>query len=74
MADAAHPTGQTENREDGGDEDHNICSICKDKLVDPQKADCNHVFCKECISTWIESQEERIQCPVCRRDLGSSLD
>jgi E3 ubiquitin-protein ligase NRDP1 len=34
-----------------------ICSICRDVLKDPLVIDpCDHIFCSECIKTWISEQ------------------
>jgi uncharacterized protein YkuJ len=40
-----------------------VCSICRGVLLDPvQRPDCEHYFCRNCITLWIELQ------PVCAVD------
>ena len=47
------------------------CSICYDESTPTNKAFvltiCNHVFCKDCISRWLNM---RHKCPVCMNDFN----
>ncbi|CAF3086577.1 unnamed protein product [Rotaria sp. Silwood2] len=55
------------------DELHNQCSIClatMDKKNECSSLPCRHIFHKECIHTWIETDEETsLQCPICRKPI-----
>lgn len=56
------------------------CSICKEEIYTKKRKFgmlpyCNHVFCKDCICSWRQSQtpqldtiskKSRLKCPVCR--------
>ena len=44
-----------------------ICSICTDVIKDPVQTNCEHSFCRECITTWLEGGQ-RI-CPEDRQEL-----
>ena len=46
-----------------------ICTICTDVVKDPLQTPCDHLFCKECITRWLNEQRT---CPVDREQL--SLD
>ncbi|CAJ0958224.1 unnamed protein product, partial [Mesorhabditis belari] len=39
------------------------CSICYSDLKTPLKLVCAHIFCEECVDTWLE---EKHTCPLCR--------
>ena len=39
------------------------CSICLDALRRPIKSHCQHFFCHECITRWLQSASN---CPLCR--------
>ena len=41
----------------------NECSICLDKIYFRYKTECNHLFHKKCIITWLENNNT---CPFCR--------
>jgi len=43
------------------------CCICMDKVDDPKKLDCGHVFCRICID---EAFKHKPQCPSCGRIFG----
>jgi hypothetical protein len=50
------------------------CNICMDeyKVKDViAKLSCNHVFHKDCIQNWLCN--ERVTCPVCRKDTREEL-
>lgn len=42
------------------------CHICLEPIVKPRKLNCNHVYCDNCITTWLSKNKT---CPVCRKDL-----
>ncbi|TMS37009.1 hypothetical protein L596_004040 [Steinernema carpocapsae] len=42
------------------------CSICCCQFVQPIKLSCNHIFCEECVSTWLDKQDT---CPICRQKM-----
>lgn len=52
-----------------------ICELCKDDLIDEQKAvctfNCGHTFHDECISTIISCVHSPSVCPICKRKLNS---
>lgn len=50
------------------------CPICYDKMDSGIiKTECDHIFHKQCIITWLSSeQKQRFKCPICIQNL--SLD
>lgn len=44
------------------------CPICFEAFNNASKLQCNHVFCEECIATWLDKEST---CPVCRTQIGS---
>src|SRR4051812_35796708 len=46
-----------------------ICIICHAPFNDPLCTPCDHTFCRQCITEWIN--KGNIQCPICRRQLTS---
>ncbi|PAV91221.1 hypothetical protein WR25_09192 [Diploscapter pachys] len=40
-----------------------MCAICHEKLFQPTKLTCSHIFCQTCIETWLDSNDT---CPMCR--------
>ncbi|XP_008103941.3 tripartite motif-containing protein 10 [Anolis carolinensis] len=45
-----------------------LCPLCKQYLTDPVLVDCDHNFCRICISDYYVSKKEKnepLQCPVC---------
>lgn len=61
----------------GVQNDLTICSICFEKFKTPRALPCSHVFCHNCISTYIvsscESKEAPVgfSCPLCREFVPS---
>ena len=47
-----------------------ICSICTAIVEDPVQTPCQHVFCRECISSWLEMGNST--CPTDREHLAAS--
>ena len=51
--------------------ENSTCIICFGNMNVSIKLDCEHMFCKECISNWIKYQDKdlRLQknCPCCRK-------
>jgi len=41
-----------------------FCPICHDSFTAPTKLSCAHIFCEECVSTWLDRGER--SCPMCR--------
>lgn len=52
-----------------GSYDNNLmCPICRCPFVDPTKLNCEHYFCRTCITTALSHQgSESKSCPSCRR-------
>ncbi|XP_077168273.1 E3 ubiquitin-protein ligase TRIM11-like [Paroedura picta] len=42
------------------------CSICQDYLTDPYTVDCEHHFCRVCISRHLEDSAAESTCPLCK--------
>uniref|UniRef100_A0A915ESQ6 RING-type domain-containing protein n=1 Tax=Ditylenchus dipsaci TaxID=166011 RepID=A0A915ESQ6_9BILA len=39
------------------------CTICYGDFGSPIKLNCNHIFCSDCIRTWLDRE---VTCPICR--------
>lgn len=52
------------------------CSICYDTLENPIYLNCSHIFCGQCLFTWIQSntrtRNAAVPCPQCRTNIDSS--
>eukprot|EP00301_Raphidiophrys_heterophryoidea_P022439 c6596_g1_i1.p1 GENE.c6596_g1_i1~~c6596_g1_i1.p1 ORF type:complete len:550 (+),score=91.68 c6596_g1_i1:295-1944(+) len=48
-----------------------ICSICNGVLNSPKQTFCGHVFCTQCITTWLSPPNSHTTCPVCSDELNS---
>lgn len=49
-----------------GIESNDRCPICFEILQSPVSLPCDHVFCRQCIVAWIETETT---CPICRQYL-----
>ncbi|PVH71787.1 hypothetical protein DL98DRAFT_613085 [Cadophora sp. DSE1049] len=47
------------------------CSLCSDVPTEPMKTDCGHIFCKDCIDTFVNQlvaqEADYVTCPECNR-------
>jgi hypothetical protein len=48
------------------------CRICMEKSENPVVTQCGHLFCKECIDRWLNQNNSKVTCPVCKS--GVSLE
>ncbi|KAH7830641.1 uncharacterized protein MONOS_651 [Monocercomonoides exilis] len=42
------------------------CSICYDSFTQPVELNCHHVYCNDCIASWIHHHPS---CPLCRKPI-----
>lgn len=47
------------------------CSMCLEPADSPVRTPCNHTFCFECLTHWLQSS---ITCPICRHELCQASD
>lgn len=47
------------------------CPICQEPAATAVKLDCNHVFCDECITEWLERDKDKT-CPMCRSSVAGA--
>jgi hypothetical protein len=49
-----------------------VCSVCNEDIhfKDRVTLECNHTFCRECISTWIIQKVQLSSCPNCRGSIS----
>lgn len=45
------------------------CSICQDEFKEPIRLPCNHIYCEQCISEWLDQETT---CPMCRAQVPQS--
>ncbi|ODQ51753.1 hypothetical protein SAICODRAFT_8683 [Saitoella complicata NRRL Y-17804] len=51
-----------------------VCRICDEEATDAIKSRCHHVFCRVCVSEYVEGAfEEHPECPVCHVTLNIDL-
>ncbi|RNA41043.1 RING finger and transmembrane domain-containing 2-like [Brachionus plicatilis] len=48
------------------DSEDQICPICQDRYKNPINLKCQHVFCADCVSIWLDKENS---CPMCRTKL-----
>ncbi|KAK0397455.1 hypothetical protein QR680_002135 [Steinernema hermaphroditum] len=58
--------GTIPSTEEIAKDDH--CSICCSTFSQPIKLSCNHLFCEDCVSTWLDKQDT---CPICRQKVST---
>lgn len=47
------------------------CSICLDMMSDPVLTQCNHAFCRDCISGVLTAgSQDKEPCPLCRKEIS----
>ncbi|XP_059827245.1 zinc-binding protein A33-like [Hypanus sabinus] len=51
-------------------EDHLSCAVCHDLFQDPVLIDCDHSFCRSCITQYWK-RPGTAACPICRRETSS---
>ena len=44
----------------------NECGICQESFSAPTQLPCQHLFCRECIFTWLKPNNGQNTCPYCR--------
>jgi hypothetical protein len=47
------------------------CTICQSQFKNPRKLTCSHIFCRECIRTWLDTGKDDT-CPLCRSHIGGN--
>ncbi|KAI2647085.1 Nuclear factor 7, ovary [Labeo rohita] len=45
-----------------------MCPVCLSDFNDPVSLPCEHVFCRQCITSYLESHEGAHRCPECRQN------
>ncbi|CAI5456412.1 unnamed protein product [Caenorhabditis angaria] len=51
--------------------DGQICTVCHEEMTQPIRLECNHIFCKVCIETWLD---RNTTCPMCRAVVTKDMD
>ena len=53
-------------------EEINSCCVCCEKVTmtyEIMMFKCKHMFHKKCYFTWLENNDVKPQCPICRRNI-----
>jgi len=52
------------------------CAVCLQAYQDPVEVACRHRFCKDCLTSWLQSRPMSSggSCPLCRREIRSLAD
>ena len=45
------------------------CKICLEAANPSIATACGHIYCRECIDTWMASRRSNKRCPICQRQL-----
>ena len=45
-----------------------VCSVCCEVFNEPMRTECGHLFCRGCITEWLNIKPD---CPECRAHMGS---
>uniref|UniRef100_A0A672KTT9 RING-type domain-containing protein n=1 Tax=Sinocyclocheilus grahami TaxID=75366 RepID=A0A672KTT9_SINGR len=45
-----------------------MCPVCLSDFNDPVSLPCEHVFCRQCITSYLELHEGAHKCPECRQN------
>ncbi|XP_052817712.1 uncharacterized protein LOC128243803 [Mya arenaria] len=45
------------------------CYLCNNRFADPRECDCGHVFCLQCLQTYVDETEAAGTCPRCHEDI-----
>ncbi|XP_072115462.1 zinc-binding protein A33-like [Mobula birostris] len=53
-------------------EDHLSCAVCHNLFQDPVLIDCDHSFCRSCITQYWK-RPGTAACPICRRETSSKI-
>ncbi|KEH39123.1 putative aminoacyltransferase, E1 ubiquitin-activating enzyme [Medicago truncatula] len=67
MMNRASAEGSNRNCSSGFD-----CNICLENVQDPVVTLCGHLYCWPCIYKWLNTRNEKSQCPVCKLEISES--
>ncbi|ETN62049.1 peroxin 10 [Anopheles darlingi] len=65
----ARASGRTENSDSSSGTPQSKCALCMDKIQEVSVAQCGHLFCWQCIFSWLD---QRQVCPICRDTIKKS--
>ena len=50
-----------------------LCSICLEEPDNKIILECEHIFCKECVFTWLCKCTGDFNCPMCRKSITDEI-